>query len=128
MQLNTLLLLLTGFSVIAFFMGRKRSLVLAGGAGNITSLHSLPGYYGYFVAIWALLPALLLTFLWIAIDPLRIEYLLIQGVSDVQRSASCLRITAILELIQLLQDGDRKGGRLARARPSLTDHIQAVQG
>ena len=35
-----------------------RSLAVVGGPGHGTRLHSLPGYYGYFTALWCLLPAL----------------------------------------------------------------------
>jgi phosphate transport system permease protein len=40
----------------AFFMGRRKAVAAAGGASR--NLHSRPNYYGYFVALWALLPAL----------------------------------------------------------------------
>ena len=39
-------------------LGRGRSVALVGGLSKSSTLHSLPGYYGYFTAIWCLLPAL----------------------------------------------------------------------
>ena len=58
MQNTTLVLLLGAMALAAFYAGRSRSLVVAGGPGRSGTLHSLPGYYGYFAAIWCLLPAL----------------------------------------------------------------------
>jgi phosphate transport system permease protein len=40
----------------AFFMGRRKAVAASGGLSR--NLHSRPNYYGYFVALWALLPAL----------------------------------------------------------------------
>jgi len=63
-QTPIILLLLLAFSSAAFYVGRRRALSVAG--GQIRKLHSLPGYYGLYVAIWAALPALVLFGLWMA--------------------------------------------------------------
>jgi len=59
MQLSVLvtltLLVLTAFG---FLVGRRRAASAAGGAP--ASLHSLPNYYGYYIALWTGAPALLL--------------------------------------------------------------------
>ena len=60
MQSTTLILLLGLMATAAFFFGRGRSLALVGGPGHSRELHSLPGYYGYYVSIWCILPALAL--------------------------------------------------------------------
>ncbi len=68
MQLSTLLLILTAMAIAAFMLGRRRSIAVAGGYGAIRSLHSLPKYYGYYVAIWCGIPGLLLVGLWLSIS------------------------------------------------------------
>jgi phosphate transport system permease protein len=57
------LLLLVSFSYV---IGRKRSLALAKPAtrGKGNNLHSLPNYYGYLVAVWCGIPALVILLLW----------------------------------------------------------------
>jgi phosphate transport system permease protein len=65
--MSTLGILLTLLALTAFsyFIGRKRSLAVAtrsNRGGN--DLHSLPGYYGYLVAIWCGIPALAILLLW----------------------------------------------------------------
>ena len=79
MQTTTLFLILGLMATAAFFLGRGRSLALVGGPVGCRNLHSLPGYYGYFTAIWCLLPALVLALLWILIEPRVITALLIDG-------------------------------------------------
>jgi len=68
MHTTSILLVLAGLCVISFFMGRKRSHVVAMRLGGIASLHSLPKHYGYMAAAWALLPALLILALWLGFE------------------------------------------------------------
>ncbi|MEK9723146.1 MAG: phosphate ABC transporter permease subunit PstC, partial [Rhodospirillaceae bacterium] len=51
-----LLLVLAGLTYVGFAMGRSRALAHVG--GNARDLASLPGYYGYFVALWCGMPSL----------------------------------------------------------------------
>ena len=64
MDLTSLLAVLILLSVVAYFMGLKKSQAIAKKGNGITSLHSLPSYYGTMVATWCLLPALLLLAVW----------------------------------------------------------------
>ncbi len=66
MRLPTLLLILTGLVVATFMLARHRAIVVAGGHRKIRTLHSLPKYYGYYAALWAAIPALLLLLVWLA--------------------------------------------------------------
>jgi phosphate transport system permease protein len=64
MDSTSLLAALVLISAAAYFLGHKKSLAIAGNSGGIRSLHSLPGYYGTMVALWCLMPALLLLAVW----------------------------------------------------------------
>lgn len=66
MNLNTLLITLMALLMLGYFVGRKRSLQLSSSSGN--ALHSRPHYYGYLVALWAGVPALLLLLLWSGLE------------------------------------------------------------
>jgi len=59
---STLLLMQLLLSVLAFHWGKARSARTAEASGQ--SLHSLPSYYGYYMALWSALPALLLILFW----------------------------------------------------------------
>lgn len=60
----TLLIVLLGLMALAYHFGRKRAISTAGGVARISTLHSLPTYYGLYAALWAGIPALLLMGLW----------------------------------------------------------------
>lgn len=62
MDKSTLLLMQLLLSVLAFHWGKARSTRTAEASGQ--SLHSLPSYYGYYMALWSALPALLLILFW----------------------------------------------------------------
>ncbi|MCB1623749.1 MAG: phosphate ABC transporter permease subunit PstC [Pseudomonadales bacterium] len=61
-----LLVSLLGLSLVAFWIGKSRSLAAVGGKAGIRSLHSLPGHYGLLTAAWCALPALVVIGLWLA--------------------------------------------------------------
>jgi phosphate transport system permease protein len=71
MQSSILLLVLLGVTALAYRFGYKRAVLVAGGASQIKTLHSLPGYYGFYAALWAGLPSLLLLGFWVGFqDPI----------------------------------------------------------
>ena len=67
MPSSTVLVALLGMTVAAYVLGRRRSVRTASNTG--LTCHSLPGYYGSYVAIWCALPALLLYSLWQLAEP-----------------------------------------------------------
>jgi len=66
-------------SAVGYWMGRSRAMVASG--GRVASLHSVPTYYGLFVAIWAGLPALVLILFWIALKAPVINSVVLSGIS-----------------------------------------------
>jgi len=68
MQTSTVFLVLVALCVFGFFAGRQRSQLVAMASGGMTSLHSLPKHYGYLVAAWGALPALLIFVLWLGFE------------------------------------------------------------
>jgi phosphate transport system permease protein len=113
MQTSTLILVLTAMAAAAFYLGRSRSLSLVGGPRNILGLHSLPGYYGYYTAIWCLLPALGLLLIWFVVEPRVIVALVVQGLPDSERSLSPGELTLLINNIQNLAVGDSVSGEIS---------------
>jgi phosphate transport system permease protein len=64
MQTSTIVIAILILGTIAYRLGRRRSLAVAGGARGVRSLHSLPGYYGVLTALWCALPALAVLGAW----------------------------------------------------------------
>lgn len=68
MQLTTLILLLSAAAIGAFMLARRKAILGVGRSGSIRDLHSLPSYYGYYAAIWCVLPAVVFIGLWLAFN------------------------------------------------------------
>ena len=109
MQTTTLILSLLALTIAAFLLGRDRSLALAGGPRNIRQLHSLPGYYGYYAAIWALLPALGVVLIWVALEPRVIVALLVNDLGEAGQGMSAGELTLFVNNVRNLATGDVVG-------------------
>jgi phosphate transport system permease protein len=60
-----LLVAIVALSVVAFWVGKARSLALVGGMRGVRHLHSLPGHYGLLAALWCGLPTLVIALTWL---------------------------------------------------------------
>ena len=65
---SALLAVVLGLTALGFFFGRQRSRVLSGGVAG-QKLHSLPSYYGLYVALWCGIPSLLLFSIFQVLEP-----------------------------------------------------------
>jgi phosphate transport system permease protein len=86
MSISLLLLFVAVIGVGSYLVGSWRANALAG--GKLSSLHSRPGYYGSFVAIWAMLPALLVLLVWIVASPIYISSTVRNGFPDEVKAES----------------------------------------
>ena len=84
MEKTSILFLLLFFCALAFHFGRKRSLVKAG--GQVRHLHSLPGYYGYYTALWCWVPALIVLTLWVGFENSIVTQLVISSLPGEMRN------------------------------------------
>lgn len=67
MSVSTLFIMLLGFGVVAFFTGRARAQMLK--PVNAQRPHSRPNYHGWYVALWAIVPALAFLAVWSVVAP-----------------------------------------------------------
>ena len=68
MSLSSLLIIILAGSAAAYFFGYNRSQSIAKPIGGVRNLATLPSYYASMVALWALIPALILVLLWSVLD------------------------------------------------------------
>ncbi|MDG1905262.1 MAG: phosphate ABC transporter permease subunit PstC [Arenicella sp.] len=68
MTLSTLFIAVLMGAVVSYYIGRGRSHSIAKPVGGVRNLATLPSYYATLMSLWALLPALLLVFLWLVMD------------------------------------------------------------
>ena len=60
-----------------FYVGRRRAVVAA--AATSVRLHSLPGFYGWYVALWGALPGFAVLALWLIVEPHVIEAMIVSA-------------------------------------------------
>ncbi len=104
MQIQILFATLVALSVIGYLAGRSRAVAAA--AGRTRTLHSLPRYHGIYVALWCGLPALLVSVLWLVIEPRVAEWLLMSQLPPGARELAPDRLALLLADIKNLAAGD----------------------
>ena len=83
---TTLLLVLLIFAFVSYQLGMRRSLAVV--KGKVRQLHSLPSYYGYLSALWAMLPAFLVFAVWNALEAWVITNMTVAALPDELRRLS----------------------------------------
>ena len=104
MQFLTLVCGLLLLSTLVYRLGRGRAVALSGGAGRV--LHSLPSYYGYFVALWCGLPALILVCGWLIFEPFILKSLVISSLPDAAQMTPVRLSLLMNEVRQMAASGD----------------------
>jgi len=98
--LACVLLVLTYFG---FRMGKGRAVGLAAGQ---TRLHSLAGYYGYYVALWCGIPAFLLVVIWLSLEPSILTMLTVSSLPAAMQNLPENELGLILNDIRNLAEGN----------------------
>lgn len=101
-----LLLILAGLALVGYVIGRQKALAAAGGTAR--NLHSLPGYYGWNVALFATVPAILVLIVWLFVQPLVVQ-------AEVRGSVDESAIAAGSNMALFMADVRRVAGGLDRA-------------
>jgi phosphate transport system permease protein len=89
--------------VIAFFVGVRRANGVAD--KSIARLHSRTGYYGGYLALWTVLPALLVTLAWTAAQPIVVRHLISEELPESVRNLSEAEQSLILGRISSVASG-----------------------
>lgn len=123
MQTTTVILILIAMAVAAFYFGRGRSVALVGGPRHGTRLHSLPGYYGYYTAMWCLIPALAVVLLWAVIEPRVIVALVVHELPLEQQNLEPGKLDLLVNNIRNLAAGDAISGNADAALREAALHL-----
>jgi len=86
-----------------YFVGKSRSLSLVGNQSR--ELHSLPGYHGAYLGLWAVLPAIGAWVVWLVATPRFIESAVTSKFADVMSSLSIAQKEAFLRDAQAIAFG-----------------------
>ncbi|MDO8606637.1 MAG: phosphate ABC transporter permease subunit PstC [Phaeospirillum sp.] len=103
MQTLTLAAILLLLSSFAFRLGRKRAFAVS--AHEPRSLHSLPGYYGSWVALWCGLPAFAVLIAWLALEPTLVRELVITDLPAAMQTLPAERIDILINEVRNAAQG-----------------------
>jgi len=127
MQQSVIIAVLLGFMALAFHLGRKRALAVAGGSNQVRRLHSLPGYYGYYAAIWAGLPALLLFGLWIAFQSSIVTSLVVSELPAEVQAQGPQQLNLVVNDIRNLAEGNIVSREVDPQMQAAADRYNSLQ-
>ena len=96
--------------------------------GKVRNLHSLPAYYGLYVAIWAALPALLILGLWLAFEGTIISQLIVSTLPDDVRSLAPDRLNLVVNDIRNLVNGNIVSGEPDALTLAAVDRYKSLLG
>jgi phosphate transport system permease protein len=114
------LLLLT---LVGYYAGRQRAVATVG--GRASQLHSLPSYHGAYVALWCLLPALLLFALWLIAEPHLLRALAIGALPPDLASLPDNQLGLVLNDVSNLANGNAPRVGADPAKLAAADHMVA---
>jgi len=104
MQNSSLFALLAALAVFSFWLGRRRSLSVVDGKAH--RLHSLPGYYGYYTAIWCMVPALIIFALWTFFESSLITHLVVADLPGNIRNLPPERLNLVINNLRNMVEGN----------------------
>ncbi|MDE0175974.1 MAG: phosphate ABC transporter permease subunit PstC [Defluviicoccus sp.] len=120
----SLIVALLALSIFAYYFGRRRAFAMAGGRSR--SLHSRPGYYGAYAALWCALPALGIFALWLTIQPTVVESIVISALPDAMRNLGPDRMSLLLNDIRNVADGAFSADRATPEVAAAAAHLNRL--
>jgi len=104
MSLGLFFILILGLALVCFYLGRAQS--LRSSDGELKALHSLPSYYGWFVVVAFLFPALSILTLWLITGDWIIDSMVISSLPAHITNVSEGELRLILNDVQNLASGN----------------------
>ena len=125
MNVAILFLSLVLISIAAYGFGRRYSIQQA--AGDRRKLHSMPRYYGYYVALWTGLPAIVLLLLWQFLDQGMIAGMVAAGFPEAIRALPPAEQHLYLNDVVNLAKGNMVSAEVDAAMQHAADHFKHLQ-
>lgn len=104
---------LLALCALGYVLGRRRALAAVG--GRTRELHSRPGHYGFYVALWCGVPAFVLLIAWIVLEPQVVESLIVASLPAEVRELPAERLQLFLKDARSLASGNVLSGEATPA-------------
>ncbi|QID19750.1 phosphate ABC transporter permease subunit PstC [Nitrogeniibacter mangrovi] len=125
MQTPIIVLLLLALSSAAFYFGRRRAFAVSG--GHVRNLHSLPGYYGLYVAMWAAVPSLVLLGLWLTLENSIITQMVLAQMPEAIRSLEPAKLNLVINDLHNLVQGNIVSGEPDATMQAAAEHYASLK-
>jgi len=120
-----LLLVLLTLTAVGYILGRKRS--LAATDGSVKALHSLPGYYGFYTALWCGVPALVVLAFWLSFESTVITSLVVADLPEEIQNLPKDRLNLIVNDIKNMVSGNIVSREPNPAMLAAAEHYKQLQ-
>jgi phosphate transport system permease protein len=127
MQLSVLILALLLMMALAYHFGRRRALVSVGGGAGVRQLHSLPSYYGFYAALWAGLPALLVAAVWLFFEGTVITAMVVEGLPAELKDVPPAQLGLLVNDITNLANGNIVSAQVDVEMQRAADHMNELR-
>jgi phosphate transport system permease protein len=124
LTVSSIFLVVASLALAAFLLGRRRALASA----RERALHSLPGYYGGYAALWAALPGLVVVLAWIALSSTLIDQLTLAGAPERITDGSAVDRGLFLNDAKNLAGGLAPGADPTGAVAAAAERYQQLRG
>ena len=98
-----------------------------GGRSGVRQLHSLPAYYGFYAALWAGLPALLIAGLWVFFEGSIITAMVVEGLPAQLRELPPDRLGLLVNDITNLANGNIVSGDVDATMQRAANHMNELR-
>ncbi|WP_299880785.1 phosphate ABC transporter permease subunit PstC [uncultured Cocleimonas sp.] len=127
MPTQTILITLIALLIFSYFIGHKRSIAVSSLDKGRRNLHSRPHYYGYMVAIWAGIPALLILMLWSAFNSSIVTSLTVSGLPETIQAESKDTLGLIINEVKNLAVSGQIAEETDAVKRDAAYHYQRLQ-
>ena len=127
MQFSILVVILLGLMALAYHFGRRRSVAAVGGGSGVRQLHSLPSYYGYYTALWAGLPALLIAGIWVFFEGTVVTGMVVNSLPAELQALPEAQLGLLVNDIINLANGNIVAGQVDETLRRAADHMNELR-
>jgi len=115
MSLSVLIAFVLMIMALGYHLGRKRALVAVDGVKGVRFLHSLPSYYGFYVLLWAALPAVIVMLAWGLLQEGVLTSILLSHIPSELTAVSADRLSLLATTIKNVALGKITAGEITPA-------------
>jgi len=123
--ITTILIVIFLLALSGYWLGWRRAKVVSN--GNLKSLPSRQPYYGYFVTLWASIPAIILLILWVSFESTIVTNLVMSDLPENLTSLPDQEKKLLLQDIKNLAAGNQYSGSTVPGVQQAADHYNNLK-